>query len=49
MQKKNAKWWHPDITETEGTQLETITTIYELEELIDESTHIRKTAPFALT
>ena len=46
---RNTKWWHHDISATKGTQLETTTTIYKLEQLIDEPTHIRKTAPLALT
>ena len=39
---RNTKWWHHDITTTEGIQLETTTTIYGLQQLIDEPTHIRK-------
>ena len=39
---RNTKWWHHDITTTEGTQLETTTTIYGLQQLIDEPSHIRK-------
>ena len=39
---RNTKWWHHDITTTEGTQLETTTTIYGLQQLIDEPIHIRK-------
>ena len=46
---RNAKCWHHDITTTEGIQLETTTTIYGLQQLIDEPTHICKTAPLALT
>ena len=34
--------WHHDITTTEGTKLETTTTIYGLQQLIDEPTHMRK-------
>ena len=39
---RNAKCWHHDITTTEGIQLETTTTIYGLQQLIDEPTHIHK-------
>ena len=39
---RNTKWWHHDITTTEGTKLETTTTIYGFQQLIDEPTHIRK-------
>ena len=39
---RNTNWWHHDITTTEGNQLETTTTIYGLQPLIDEPTHIRK-------
>ena len=39
---RNTKWWHHDITTNEGTQLETTTTIYGLQQLIDEPIHIRK-------
>ena len=39
---RNTKWWHDDITITEGTQLETTTIIYGFQQLIDEPTHIRK-------
>ena len=39
---RNTTSWHHDITTTEGTQLETTTTIYGLQQLIDEPTHIRK-------
>ena len=39
---RNTNWWHHDITTTEGVQLETTTTIYGLQQLIDEPTHIRK-------
>ena len=39
---RNTKWWDHDITTTERTQLETTTTIYGLQQLIDEPTHIRK-------
>ena len=39
---RNANWWHHDITATEGVQLETTTSIYGLQQLIDEPTHIRK-------
>ena len=39
---RNTKWWHHDITTTEGTQIETIATIYGLQQLIDEPTLIRK-------
>ena len=39
---RNTKWWHHDITTTEGIQLETTTTIYGLQQLIDEPTHIHK-------
>ena len=39
---RNTKWWHHDITTTEGIQLETTATIYGLQQLIDEPTHIRK-------
>ena len=39
---RNTKWWHHDITTTEGIQLETTTTIYGLQQLIDEPTHILK-------
>ena len=38
---RNTNWWHHDITTTEGIQLETTTTIYGLQQLIDEPTHIR--------
>ena len=36
---RNTKWWHHDITTTEGIQFETI---YGLLQLKDEPTHIRK-------
>ena len=36
------KWWHNDITTTDGIKLETTTTIYGLQQLIDEPTHICK-------
>ena len=39
---RNTKWWHHDITTTEGIQLETTTTIYGLQKLINEPTHIHK-------
>ena len=39
---RNTKWWHHDIKTTEETQLETTTTIYRLQQLIDEPTQIRK-------
>ena len=39
---RNTNWWHHDITTTEGIQLETTTTIYGFQKLIDEPTHIRK-------
>ena len=39
---RNTKWWHHEITTTEGTQLETTTTFYGLQQLIDEPTHIRR-------
>ena len=39
---RNTDWWHHDITATKGIQLETTTTIYGLQQLVDESTHIRK-------
>ena len=39
---RNTKWWHHDITTTEGIQLETTTTIYGLQQLIDKPTHILK-------
>ena len=39
---RNTNWWHHDITTTEGIQLETTTTIYGLQQLIDEPTHIHK-------
>ena len=39
---RNTKCWHHDITTIEGTQLENSTTIYGLQQLIDEPTHIRK-------
>ena len=39
---RNTNWWHRDITTTKGIQLETTTTIYGLQQLVDESTHIRK-------
>ena len=38
----NISWCHHDITTAERTQLETTTTIYGLQQLIDEPTHIRK-------
>ena len=39
---RNTNWWHHDITTNEGIQLETSTTIYGLQQLVDEPTHIRK-------
>ena len=39
---RNTKWWHHDITTTEEIQLETTTTIYGLQQSIDEPTHIHK-------
>ena len=39
--QRNTDWLHHDITTTEGIQLETTTTIYGLQQLIDEPTHIR--------
>ena len=39
---RNTNWWHDEITTTEGIQLETTTTNYGLQQLIDEPTHIRK-------
>ena len=39
---RNTKWYHHDITTTEGIQYETTTTIYGLQQLTDEPTHIRK-------
>ena len=39
---RNTKWWHHDITTIVGIQLEATTTIYGLQQLIDEPTHIRK-------
>ena len=41
---RNTKGCHHDITTTEGTQLESNTTIYVLQKLIDEPTHIRKSS-----
>ena len=39
---RNTNWWHHDITTTEGIQLETTTTIYGLQQSIDEPTHIHQ-------
>ena len=39
---RNTNWRHHDITTTEGIQLETTTTIYGLQKLINEPTHIHK-------
>ena len=39
---RNTNWQHHDITTTEGIQLETTTTIYGLQQLVDEPTRIRK-------
>ena len=39
---RNTKWWHHDITTTEGIELETTTAIYGLQQSIEEPTHIRK-------
>ena len=39
---RNTKWWHHDITTTEGTQLETTTTIYGAQQLVHEPARIRK-------
>ena len=39
---RNTEWWHHDITTTEGIQLEITTTLYGLQQLTDEPTHIRK-------
>ena len=39
---RNTKWWYHDITTTNETQRETTTTIYGLQQLIDEPNHIHK-------
>ena len=39
---RNTNWRHHDITTTEGIQLETTTTIYGLQKLINEPTHTCK-------
>ena len=43
---RNTKWWHHYITTTEGTQLQNTTTIYGLQQLIDEPIHIRRNSSF---
>ena len=46
---RNTKWWHHGITATEGSQLETTTTIYGLQQLIAKLLIFAKIAPLALT
>ena len=45
---RNTNCWHHDITITEGTQLETTTTIYGLQQLIHEPTHIGKNSSLCI-
>ena len=46
---RNTKWWHHDITTAEGTQLGSTTTIYWVQQLIDETTHTRKNRSSCMT
>ena len=46
---RSKSWWNEDITSNEGSQIDSITTTYGLEQLISDPTHILQTLLLALT